>query len=263
MSYENEENFKETAGHIIDGIWYPRVTKILDIKAKPALYRFYGEAASYDAAKTVAQKSAEEGTKIHEVIESLLMDENPEITPEVKPAVTAFLKFLKDNNLKIITSRENVERPIVNYKERYAGTADALVKIGNKFGILDIKTSAGIYREYDLQTSAYLGALKDEFESLETRWILRIDQARVCLKCGSILRTKGGRDKIYLKPGAKNCQHEWSEIKGIVELSERPNWEKDYEAFLAAKKLWEWENEPILKKIGYLKKDSSIFDFDF
>ena len=33
FGYSNIENFKEKAGYEIDGIWYPRVTKIVNIKA--------------------------------------------------------------------------------------------------------------------------------------------------------------------------------------------------------------------------------------
>ena len=55
--------------------------------------------------------------------------------------------------------------------------------------------------------------------------------------------------------GSKKCgeDHEWSEVKGIIELKEFPFWRDDYGAFLAAKKLWEWENDHWLKQAGYLK----------
>lgn len=252
MFYESEVGFRESAGHEIDGVWYPRVTKIMEIKAKPALYRFYGEVANYNAGQAIAQKSAEEGTKIHETVESLLLDENPVITPEIKPAIDAFLDILSKNSIH--TRPDYVERRIVNYEHRYAGTVDALASIDGKFGVLDIKTSQSIYRDYNLQTSAYAAALADEFQNLETRWILRIDQIKTCLKCGATLREKGGRQKIKISRGGKtNCEHEWSELKGEAELQEFPFWEKDFQAFLSAKKLWEWENEYMLRRIGYLK----------
>ena len=68
---------------------------------------------------------------------------------------------------------ELVERRIVNRDHRYAGTVDAIARIGGKLGVLDIKTSQSIYRDYNLQTSAYMDALKNEFEDLSTRWILK------------------------------------------------------------------------------------------
>jgi hypothetical protein len=251
--YKDAEEFKEASGYTIDDIWYPRVTKIVSIKAKPALLRFYGEAANFKSAQAVTQKSAEEGTLIHETVEGILLGKNPEIAPSVAPAIKAFLNFLDKTNVQV--TPEMVERRVVHYDERYAGTVDALALLGGKFGVLDIKTSQAIYRDYNLQTAAYMDALKNNFQNLQTRWILRIDQIQSCNLCGAKKRVKGGREKIKIDWGnaiMKNCPHEWSELKGEVELREFPYWQSDFEAFLGAKRLWEWENEYWLKKIGYL-----------
>ena len=51
QEFKTEEDFKQQNGYDIDGVWYPRVTKIMSIKAKPALYRYYGEAESFKAAQ--------------------------------------------------------------------------------------------------------------------------------------------------------------------------------------------------------------------
>ncbi len=251
--YSDAEGFKEANGYIIDDIWYPRVTKIVSIKAKPALLRFYAEAANFKSAQGITQKSAEEGTLIHETVEGILLGKNPEIDPTVKPAIDAFLNFLDQKNIQV--TPELVERRAVHHDHRYAGTVDALALIDGKFGVLDIKTSQAIYRDYNLQTSAYVEALKNDFQNLQTRWILKIDQIQKCLRCGAVRRTKGGREKIKIEWGnqlMRTCQHEWSELQGDIELKEFPYWQNDFEAFLGAKRLWEWENEGWLKKIGYL-----------
>lgn len=256
--YNTHEEFMEANGYIIDGIWYPRVTKIVSIKAKPALYRFYAEAENFQAGQKITQESAREGTLIHNAVEAILLGQNPEIKPEIEPAIKAFLEFLEKNSIQV--SPELVERRIVSYNHRYAGTVDALALINGKFGVLDIKTSQEIYRDYNLQTAAYMDALKDDFKNLQTRWILKIDQVQKCLICGAIRRIKGGREKIKMvkNENGKNNElskdhiHQWSEIYGDVEIREFPYWQNDFEAFLGAKKLWEWENEYWLEKIGYL-----------
>lgn len=257
MFYSNSQHFKGLSGYEIDGIWYPRVTKIVDIKAKPALYRFYAELNSFAEGEAIKTKSANEDTLIHETVEKILVGENPEISPEIKPAVDAFLKFSEDKNIQV--DSEFVEKQVINFDERYAGTLDALALIDGKFGVLDIKTSQAIYRDYNLQTSAYVAAIQKDFKNLQSRWILRIDQNKTCLKCGATLREKGGRKKIKLpwtnggySEKSKNCEHEWSELKGEIELKEFPYWQEDFKAFLGAKKLWEWENEYWLKQVGYL-----------
>jgi len=253
MFYSDSEHFKSLCGYEIDGFWYHRVTRIVEIKAKPALYRFYGGMENFDAGEKVKQQSAVEGTQIHSAIEKIITGTMPEIPSSIEPSIKAFLEFLKQKNIQV--DPDLVEKRIINYAERYAGTLDAVAFIDGKLGILDIKTSQAIYRDYNLQTAAYLAAVKDLVKGIQTRWILRIDQNRVCLKCGAILRSKGGRDKIKTVWGnaeMKNCQHEWSEIKGQIELQEFPYWEKDFQAFLGAKKLWEWENEHWLTQVGYL-----------
>ncbi len=251
--FKDAESFKNACGYTIDGIWYPRVTKIVSIKAKPALLRFYGEAENFKAAQSVSHKSAEEGTLIHETVEGILLGKNPDIPLSVKPAIAAFLKYFEGRNIQV--TPELVERRVVHYDHRYAGTVDALALLDGKFGVLDIKTSQAIYRDYNLQTAAYMDALKDQFQNLQTRWILRIDQIQTCNLCGAIKRVKGGREKVKIQWGnqvMRDCPHEWSELKGDVELKEFPYWQSDLEAFLGAKRLWEWENEFWLKKINYL-----------
>ncbi len=257
MYYSNLDHFKGLSGYEIDGVWYPRVTKIVDIKAKPALYRFYAEMNNFEEGEAVKKQSANEGTLIHETVEEILMRQSPVIDSVIAPAIDAFLKFLEEKHIQV--DPEFVEKQVIHYDERYAGTLDALALIDGKFGVLDIKTSQAIYRDYNLQTAAYMAAVEKDFKNLQTRWILRIDQNKTCLKCGATLREKGGRKKIklpWLNGGyskkAKNCVHEWSEIKGNIELKEFPYWQEDFKAFLGAKKLWEWENDYWLRQLGYL-----------
>jgi hypothetical protein len=243
------EKFKETNGYVIDGVWYPRVTSIIGIKSKPALYYFYAEMKNFKQGEDVKKQSAEEGTLLHETVESILLGKETEIDLSIRPAVEAFIKFKDEKNIQ--ADAEWVEKRVVNYDERYAGTIDALALIDGKFGVLDIKTSQAIYRDYNLQTSAYMEPLQRQLSKLSTRWIIRIDQNQKCLKCRAILRTKGGREKIKTGNGSASCSHEWGPVKGEVELKEFPYYEDDYSAFLGAKKLWEWENDYLLKQVGY------------
>ena len=253
--YNSVEKFKELCGYEIDGFWYPRVTKIVEIKAKPALYHFYANMANFAAGEKVKKQSAEEGTMIHEAVEAILTGGKPEIDPSITPSIIAFAEFIEKKNIQV--DRDFVEHRLVNFEHRYAGTLDAIAMIDGKLGILDIKTSQEIYRDYNLQTSAYIAAMRDIVKKIETRWILRIDQAKACLTCGASLRTKGGKEKIrtakYRGASCPEGQHEWSETRGIIELKEFPYWKEDFDAFLGAKKLWEWENDGWLRKVGYLK----------
>jgi hypothetical protein len=253
-NFKTNEEFKEACGYDIDGIWFPRVTRIVDIKAKPALYRFYGKMSSFAEGERIKKQSATEGTLIHETVEALFLGKLAAIPSSVEASITALQDFLETN--RIVVDPEYVERRLVNREHRYAGTLDAIAEIGGKRGILDIKTSQEIYRDYNLQTSAYLAAMKDLVKGLETRWILRIDQSRPCIYCGALLRNKGGKAQVktqWNNPSMRTCVHEWGPMQGHIELKEFPKWENDFSAFLGAKRLWEWENEEWLTKVGYLK----------
>jgi hypothetical protein len=249
--FKTAEDFKEANGYTVDGLWYPRVTRIVGIKAKPALYRFYSEVGGYENGKAISERSAEEGTLIHEAVEALLLGQDPEVPEVIAPAFRAFEEFIKTTPIQV--SPDYVERRITHSEHRYAGTIDAMALINGKFGILDIKTSQAIYRDYNLQTAAYIEALRETFPNLETRWILRIDQNSRCVSCGSVRRVKGGREKIREARTDMPCgEHSWGETKGVIEIQEFPWWKRDFQGFLGAKSLWEWENGWWLKKVGYL-----------
>jgi len=249
------ENFKENNGYVIGDVWYPRVTSIVNIKAKPALYRYYADLNSYAEGEKIMEKAADEGTRVHEAAEAILTGKEPVIAPDIAPAVKAFREFIDEKNVQV--DPEYVERRVVNHNDRYAGTVDSVALIDGKLGVLDLKTSAGIFRDYNLQLAAYFHPLQEELRSLSTRWILRVDQNQLCNICSATKRTKGGRVKIkapYPNNGVnhKLCDHEWSEVRGVIEFREFPYWQDDYQAFLSAKGLWEWDNITKLKKVGYL-----------
>lgn len=251
--FKDEKDFKTQCGYDIDGVWYPRVTKIVDMKAKPALLRFYGD-VGFNQAQVISRKSAEFGTAVHEAIEKILVGQRPgDIPVSILPSVRAFLEFLKTSGIKMKVHPDHVERRIVSKDHRYAGTIDAMAEIDGRFGVLDIKTSESVYRDYGIQTSAYMGVLSKEFSNLETRWILRIDQLQKCVNCSATRRDKGGREKIK-RNGRTPCfgdVHEWGAPAGVIELKELTGWENDFKAFLGAKALWEWEHQEWLSKIGY------------
>jgi hypothetical protein len=257
MEYKNLADFMEQNGYVIRGVWYPRVTSIVQIKAKPALYKYYGDSQSYSDALSTSRRSASVGTKVHNAIEAILLGGFPEPDEETYPSIQAFQDFRKAHDIRV--ERGMIEQRIFHPRHRYAGTADVFAEIDGVFGILDIKTSSGVWRDYNLQTAAYLAACQEADclaegrlpKKPETRWILRIDQVRTCRICGARLRQKGGRDKV--SGGFELCEHDWGPVRGeweLKDLNAAGDFESDFKAFLAAKTLWEWENEYWLRQIS-------------
>lgn len=262
MRHVDANDFKQKNGYEVNGAWMPRVTKILEVKSKPALQAFFQEMGSFEAAEAVKEKSAEHGTLVHETVQRAVIGEDVDVPEEIRPAVEAFLEFNKKR--KIHFHPEYIEKQVWSGRHRYAGTVDALAEIDGKFGVLDIKTSTGFFPEYNLQTAAYVEALR-EYDvkrtlalprDIETRWILRIDQRRACTRCRATLRDKGGRIKVRAN-GSAACPedaHEWGMVEGDIDIREFPYFYYDTKAFLAAKTLWEWENNYWLRQIGYLQR---------
>lgn len=263
MWYNDPEQFKKMNGYEITGQWFPRVTSIVGVKSKPALEYFFKEVETFQNAESIKKRSAEEGTLVHDVVENYLLGKPTPVPSQAEPIVKALEAFLETHRIQL--HPDFVERRIFSADHRYAGTVDALARIGGKFGVLDIKTSAGIYRDYNLQTSAYVAALKEDTvkdllalpRDIETRWILRIDQVKICKRCHASLREKGGRNKVRMERhnSLRTCEvseHDWAAPLGVIELKEFPHFQNDFQAFLAAKRLWEWEYEYLLKQVGYL-----------
>ena len=146
--YRDAKSFMDANGYEIDGLWYPRVTSIVSIKAKPALIHFYASLPDYKTGQAITQKSAEEGTLLHETVEAILRKEPTVVPDSVKPAVSAFLDFYGQNEL----IAHKIEERVISKKHHYAGTMDVLAELNGKLGVLDIKTSMAIYRDYSMQT---------------------------------------------------------------------------------------------------------------
>lgn len=92
------------------------------------------------------------GTRMHSLFEKISQGKvvRP-ATLEEKPYMDAFYAFLMDHNPMFIEA----ESTVFNRKYGYAGTLDAIVKIGGKIYVMDYKTGKRIWPEAALQMAAY------------------------------------------------------------------------------------------------------------
>lgn len=234
----------------MDGTWYPRITSIVGIKAKPALYRYYARMPSWRAADQAKERSAVEGTLVHETVEAILLGRGVEVDPVIQPVVEAFLEFRRNHDIRPLL----VEERLLSRVHGYAGTVDIYAELDGVVGVLDIKTSLAVYRDYGLQTAAYMQAVgeRNDVPPPQASWILRLDQAQACRQCGASMRNKGGNTRV--RGGTYRCRHDWEPMTGQFELQEVGGFEQNLQAFLAAKHLWEWEHQDFLKNINGLAK---------
>lgn len=130
--------------------------------------------------------AGEVGTAVHNAIEQLgdvshvgdvatLMQS---LDDEVRPYVMQFLSFVEDVNPEFIVQ----EATCWNASAGYAGTLDAIVNIGGKVGVFDIKTGRA-YPEAALQLAAYRASefvmdndepVPTESYGIETSWVFDV-----------------------------------------------------------------------------------------
>lgn len=214
--------------YFIDGKAYVSVTEVLKVIDKPSLRYWFGEQVFYamvenpelskgDALAAPYKKSGEarsRGTTIHSLVEAykksgVVIESVPD---EFKGYAQAFYSWLKDNKVDILEQ----ERTVFSPTHQYAGTLDILAKVNGTEFITDVKTGKGIYPESWLQLSAYQNAL------VESDTTLRLNDRVVDI---AVLLLKENGTYTFEKG------------------------EPNLEAFLSAKKLWEWMNKDVYERM--------------
>ena len=165
----------------------PSVTTILKVLDKPGLiYWAANSVADYaienhatvgallakddrDGAYQLLKKSpwsqrdraAVSGTEVHDIIERLILGQQVDVPVAAQPYIDAWGKFVGDygNNF------EASEMTVYSLTHGYAGTADALLRVGDRLGVCDWKTARGksyrkrkAYTAELLQVAAYANA---------------------------------------------------------------------------------------------------------
>ncbi len=210
------------------GTPYTSVTQVLGIidKSRPLMYwameiMFYGVKANpeikFEEARALpfaSNKSAKDrGSTIHSFVEAYKKGHPiplKDVPPQFKPFATAFNSWATTNDVEIVSQ----EKTLYSNKYQYAGTYDMVAKLNGKgeVWLIDIKTGKQVYDEVELQLSAYKAALEENGQPID--------------KLGVVLLKEDG-DFIFEEKTSKY----------------------NLEAFLAAKKLWEWKNKNLVKKI--------------
>jgi hypothetical protein len=210
----------------------PSVTTILRVLAKPAVENWklrstarYADAnwdmltilpsperitAITSASSDYTEEKASIGTAVHELLEAIAKNNPAETTKITDPYLSQFSDFLMTRRPVFLGS----EVTVWSREHEYAGTLDAILRIGDDTLIVDYKTSKGVYPEFSLQLAALCGA---DF----------------------ILRSDGSEE-------------EYPPVTGAAVLQVRPrSWhlvpvrhqDDCYAAFLHARELYRWQEE--------------------
>lgn len=99
-------------------------------------------------------EAAIRGTDVHAIAEKLIHGESVEVPEHLVAHVEGYASLIDAFGIEPILTEVSVG----NRKLWYAGRLDAIVKMNGRVGLLDWKTSKGVYGETALQTAAYARA---------------------------------------------------------------------------------------------------------
>lgn len=98
--------------------------------------------------------AAVRGTAVHALAEEVIHGREVDVPEHLVAHVEGYVRWLDEFNVEPILT----ERRIGNRKWWFAGTFDALVRIGGETLLVDLKTSKSIYGDVSAQVAAYANA---------------------------------------------------------------------------------------------------------
>jgi hypothetical protein len=120
--------------------------------------RSLGRGPAVAALKAIPWQARDEaavrGTDVHAIAEDVIHGREVDVPEHLMAHVEGYVKWLDDFQVEPILT----EFQVASRTYWYAGTGDAIVRIGDTTWLLDWKTSKGVYGETALQTAAYAGA---------------------------------------------------------------------------------------------------------
>jgi hypothetical protein len=156
----------------LDERWYqkgdkfvPSVTWIAGHYPKGVAFYKWLASKGWDESQAIKEAAGDKGSKVHKAIEDLIsgkelkMDDrysngsgiDEELSVEEWEAIMSFVDWWNETKPKVLKCET------ITFSEEfdYAGTIDLVCEINGERWIIDFKTSANIWPEYELQLSAY------------------------------------------------------------------------------------------------------------
>ena len=182
---------------------YVRVTRVLDVIAKPEFYRWYAK-VGYKEAIRIRDDRAAFGSRMHKEFQNWLEDKNVWIDDsEMQVSFDLFKKWCDEHNVKPL----ELEMRLFNDELETAGTCDFIGWMDNKLVVLDWKTSKRVYDNYKLQVAVYLYM----YEELSGKF-MSDGAGIVCFRDGKIVEKYMSRDECIELVDvfrAARCLYRW------------------------------------------------------
>lgn len=124
--------FDEEHKYTLDDEVIPSVSEVVRFISREV----YGDVNQY-----MLDMAADRGTKVHKATELLDKYNTVECEEEYIPYVQAYIQWRKDNGIKSENIVE-IEKSYGNAEMSYAGTLDRIIKMGDEYWLVDLKTSS-------------------------------------------------------------------------------------------------------------------------
>lgn len=116
----------------------------------------------------IKDSAADVGTRAHAAFNDIAMGKEPTLTPDIERPVAEYRKWRERSGIRFIAG----ETKVASLLYGYAGSLDEVGHDGERFVIVDYKTSKGIYDEYALQVAAYWQAFHETYGIKATRGVI-------------------------------------------------------------------------------------------
>lgn len=206
-----------------NGQYYPSITYVLQSYPKGKHFEDWlknmGRSADY-----LVHKAAEDGTKVHEMIEKYLEGNemnfldgwgNPQYDPNIWQMFLRFVEFWETYKPELIDQ----EMHLFSDELKVAGTGDLAFRLNGEIWILDHKTSNHIQPVYELQTAVYAKCYEENFG-------VKPDRTGI----------------LWLKSNKRKFNKEKMQGKGWEVVFPTRTQEENIEIFKSVKKIFDIEN---------------------
>ena len=206
-----------------NGEYYPSITHVLGTYPKGKFFEDWLKKVGYSA-DYIVKKSAEEGTQVHEMIESYLGGEElnflndygyPQFTPKVWQMFLKFVDWWEEYNPTLLKA----EVHLFSDELKVAGTCDLVCEIDGEIWIIDFKTSNHLQTTYELQAAIYGKCYEECFG-------VRPDRFGI----------------LWLKSNKRKAAKGKMQGKGWEMYESSRSYEENLDIFVTVKKLFDLEN---------------------
>jgi len=185
----------------------PSVTTILRVANKEGL-NVWRAKAGWELSEEISEETAEIGKQIHSYVAGLIKGipigklEWMQLSDEIKNGIRAYERF----RLQVKFEGMETEKMVYSVKYKFAGTLDAIGKIGKDKILIDFKTGERFYPSMFAQVTAYYKAHCEMTENPRIKELLVVN----------LNRNTGVPDIHQFK--VKDIQPYWNYFKACLRL---------------------------------------------